>query len=301
MGPLGTIQKTNTMKKIKIEKTLLVAALTLGLAASASAQSTAAVSAAPATVPDSYNGLVGANYTELSFGYLKEEATPDLFRDYQFVYNEPVRASGGIGFDANFTYDYMTGGAWGYHDYRSEPLLGATAYLLEGGGKPFVTADVGWALQQSADRVENSYAYALTAGAEFQLARAACADPVPWSVPKGGAPAAPGQRFRWPISSRLCFQLRSKGDLSGEPRLERIGDHQSSTSIVQATSASGPGRELPLLGWRLIPPLPPAGPHNRAALQRSGTGSRLGAGRSGLPVAPMLCNIQAVGTSCSTG
>jgi hypothetical protein len=157
------------MKKIKIEKTLLVAALALGLAASASAQSTEAMSAAPATAPDSYNGLVGANYAELSFGYLKEEATPDLFHDYQFVYNEPVKASGGVGFDANFTYDYMTGGAWGYHDYRNEALLGATAYLQEGWGKPFVTADVGWALQQSADRVENSYAYALTAGAEFQL------------------------------------------------------------------------------------------------------------------------------------
>jgi hypothetical protein len=153
------------MKKTKIESTLLAAVLAVGLAASASAQT----SQANASAPDSYNGLIGANYTSLSLGYLKEDSTPDLFHDYQFLMNQAVRAAGPFGFDANFSYDYMTGGAWGYHDYRNTALIGTTAYLPESWGKPFLTADIGWALQQAGDIVADSFAYSLETGVEFQV------------------------------------------------------------------------------------------------------------------------------------
>jgi hypothetical protein len=161
-------QKPDTMKKIKTEKTLLVAALALGLTISASAQSgPSSPQGAPAQGPD--GGLVGNSYTEFSLGYDKQNSTPGLLHDYNFIYNESVVKDAAFGIDGNFSYDYLTGGALGYHDYRNELLLGATAYAVESWGRPFITADAGWVTQQTADLTSNAFAYSLTSGIEFPV------------------------------------------------------------------------------------------------------------------------------------
>jgi hypothetical protein len=156
------------MKKTTSNQTILVAALVLGLASSASAQSMQTTTPAESgMVPSLSSGLVGTNYTELGFGYLKQAAVPHIYHDYEFLMNQAVERSGTFGVDANFTYDYLTGGSQGGHDYRNTGLLGATAYLNEDWGKPFVTADGGWAVQQSAGIVGESFAYKFVGGVEF--------------------------------------------------------------------------------------------------------------------------------------
>lgn len=146
----------------------MTAALTLGLALSASAQSPA--SSPPDTATSSIDGgLVGNNYSEFSFGYLKQDAMPGVLHDYDLLVNQAVAKEGIFGFDGNLSYEYLTGGALGYHDYRNTLMLGATVYTQQGWGKAFLTADAGWANQQTSDITANSLAYAFTAGVEVPV------------------------------------------------------------------------------------------------------------------------------------
>lgn len=168
---LPVIQKTNTMKKTNIKKTL-VAALTLCAALSASAQSMQnTASAPPPPAYDSWSGLIGSNYAEFQFGYQKEAARPDPLHDYGVTLNQAVTREGDFGLDANLTSDYLTGGAVGYHDYRNDVLFGFTGYMVQDWGKPFLTVDGGAAFQQAADITSDSYAYAFTSGVEFRVAQ----------------------------------------------------------------------------------------------------------------------------------
>jgi hypothetical protein len=167
------------MKKTNTTKTSLLSALALGLVLSASAQevqnstTTTTASALP-TEPvavDPGPGLVGSNYSELSLGYEKQQGAPSILRDYEFVSNANVYREGTWGADANFTYDYLDGSAGGFNDHREEAQLGLTGFMLENWGKPFITADAGYAWQRAANVGRKSFAYSGIAGVEFQVLR----------------------------------------------------------------------------------------------------------------------------------
>ena len=156
------------MKKIKIEQTILGAALALGLAISASAQTTTAAPGSSTVAVPGY-GLLGSSYSEVDFGYLKEARNPEILHDYDFLYNQSVLKEGTWGTDWNLTYDYLTGSAAGFHDYRNEAQVGITEYMLEGWGKPFVTADAGYAWQRAGGISRKSFADTFTGGVEFSV------------------------------------------------------------------------------------------------------------------------------------
>jgi hypothetical protein len=155
------------MKKTKSVKTLFGAALALGLTLSASAQ-TPAASAAPASPSPGYS-LLGDTYSEVDFGYLKEDRSPQILHDYDFLYNQALVKAGPWGTDWNLSYEYLTGSAAGFHDYRNEAQGGFTEYLLEGWGKPFVTADAGYAWQRAGGISRKSFADTFTGGVEFPV------------------------------------------------------------------------------------------------------------------------------------
>jgi hypothetical protein len=161
------------MKKINTTQTSLVSVLALGLAISASAQS---MQNSPANPPDSAAvdsgpGLVGTNYSELSFGYQRQEGSPSDLRDYEFVTNGNVYKNGSVGADANFTFDYVDGAAYGFSDHRDEAQFGLTGFLQETWGKPFITGDAGMAWERAADASRKSFAYTGIGGVEFQVLR----------------------------------------------------------------------------------------------------------------------------------
>jgi hypothetical protein len=167
------------MKKTNIKQTSLLGVIALGLVLTASAQEvqnttvTPAASNAP-TEPvaiDPGPGLVGTNYSELGFGYQKQEGAPSVLRDYEFISNGNVYRQGMWGADANFTYDYLNGSAYGFSDRREEAQLGLTGFMLESWGKPFLTVDAGYAWQRAADVSRKSFAYTGIAGIEFQVLR----------------------------------------------------------------------------------------------------------------------------------
>jgi hypothetical protein len=159
------------MKKTNITQTCLLSALALGLALSASAQSVQSSPPPDAVAVDSGPGLVGTNYSELSFGYQKQGGEPSDLRDYEFVSNGSFYRQGMLGADANFTYDYLNGSAGGFRDYRQEIMLGVTGYMMQTWGKPFVTADAGMAWEHAAGASRKSFAYTTAAGVEFQVLR----------------------------------------------------------------------------------------------------------------------------------
>jgi hypothetical protein len=163
------------MKKTTLIQTSLASVLALGMAISASAQTMQAPAAGtpePDTTPVAYGpGLVGTNYSELSFGYQRQEGSPSDLRDYEFVSNGNVYRNGTVGADANFTYDYLDGSANGFSDHRDEAQLGMTGYLQETWGKPFITADAGMAWERAADVSRKSFAYTGIGGVEFQVLR----------------------------------------------------------------------------------------------------------------------------------
>lgn len=154
--------------KTNVEKTLLAAALALGLATVAPAQQAQpAQPAAPGAFSPS--GLIGTNYAEFGAGYQKQDATPGVLHDYGLLLNQSVTKEGSFGFDGNFAYDYLTAGAAGHHDYRNSVMMGATGYLVERWGKPFITADAGLVTQQTAGSTSNALGYNLTGGVEVPV------------------------------------------------------------------------------------------------------------------------------------
>jgi opacity protein-like surface antigen len=158
------------MKKINMKQTSLLSVLALGLALSASAQE--AQTTPPQTLAvDPGPGLVGTNYAELSFGYDKQGGAPSILRDYELVSNGNVYRQGMWGADANFTYDYVDGSAYGFDDRLNEAQLGMTGFMMQSWGKPFVTADAGMAWERADDVSRKSWAYTGIGGIEFQVLR----------------------------------------------------------------------------------------------------------------------------------
>jgi hypothetical protein len=176
------IQKPNTMRKQKLIETTHIIALAMALPFSALAQSTTdssgaaanmpasqAVAAAPETLPT--YGLLGDSYSGVNFGYLKNSGSPAEYRDYGFVSNTNLQKEDDWGIDGGFNYDYLTGDSQGFHDYRNEFEFGATGFLSDSWGRPFLGVGAGWAWQHAGGISHSSFAYSSEAGVEFQVLR----------------------------------------------------------------------------------------------------------------------------------
>lgn len=164
------------MKTTNIRKSCLLSVLALSAALSASAQSQPAPAAATAAV-DPGPGLVGTNYTELSFGYQRQAGAPGDVRDYELVSNGAFFREGIWGADANFTYDYTDGAAAGFSDRRNEALFGLTGYLTQSWGKPFLSGDAGMAWEHVGGVSRKSAAYTAAAGVQFEVLRSLSLSP----------------------------------------------------------------------------------------------------------------------------
>jgi opacity protein-like surface antigen len=156
------------MKTTNIKTTCLLSVLMLGAAVSASAQTSLTATPDPVTI-DPGPGLVGTDYTELSFGYQKQSGTPSDLRDYEFISNGASYRQGIWGADANFKYDFTQAGAAGFDDRRNEAQFGATGYMTQSWGKPFLTGDLGMAWEHVGGTSRKSVAYTVDAGVQFEV------------------------------------------------------------------------------------------------------------------------------------
>lgn len=163
------------MTKKTTARTLLLAAVAaFGLAASSSAQSTDA--SASSTGSGAGKGLLGQSYVGLDYGYTDMHETSVFVQGLNFEYNQPLRK----GFDLNLG----LGEAWSskFSDTRARQQdisASAVAFLPDlAWGRPFIGAGAGWMWTKAFDVKENSFAYGLDAGVEFQVTKGLSITPV---------------------------------------------------------------------------------------------------------------------------
>lgn len=161
-------------KHTMIRSLILTAATSLGLALSASAQSSD-VSTSTTTVPtDSGWGLIGSNYTSVNFRYKDlDSGPPSASRGVGVQFNQAVRD----GFDFQLNYDWNRASTYNARFTDQDLNLGGTLYSRLAWGKPFVQALAGWEWARGGGASDNSFAYTLGAGVEFQVAQAIAITP----------------------------------------------------------------------------------------------------------------------------
>ena len=145
---------------------ILAAAISLGLAASASAQS-ANVAVPTPSATGSTGGLLGSRYTEIAANYIDLTAgNPSVARGVRLDYNQPLQAN----FDLNLDYDWARANYAGMRLTQQDVGVGATAFTNLSWGRPFALAAVGWQWQKGGGVTDDSFTYKLGVGTEFQVA-----------------------------------------------------------------------------------------------------------------------------------
>ncbi|MBA3848462.1 MAG: hypothetical protein C0502_00520 [Opitutus sp.] len=160
-----TAKLINRMKNIHSTNSLLLAAaVSLGLAASAFAQTTApAAEPAPA---ERGAGLLGQNYASLSYGFIDLDGTGVDADSFTLGFNRNVRD----GLDAFLEYDYtQTDRVFGSRLRQHSLLAGARVFTNYQGIKPYAEAGVGWVWQEFGNNREDSFGWGAGVGAEIEL------------------------------------------------------------------------------------------------------------------------------------
>jgi hypothetical protein len=155
---------------------ILAAAVSLGLATVASAQTTTIDSTAPAS-SESAASLLGTRYSGLSANYidLRNHGSPNVARGLTFNYNQPLRPN----LDLNASFDYASADLVGGSEaIRRAAEVDAVAYTAFAWGKPFALIGGGWSWETGANGYnDDSFNYKLGAGVEFQVAQAILVTP----------------------------------------------------------------------------------------------------------------------------
>ncbi len=153
------------IQKTKLTYLISAAAASLGLALAASAQS--ADVAAP-TVSGPHWGLLGTGYSSVSFRYTDlDNGPPSAMRGVDVTFNQALHD----GLDFNLGY------SWGRASTATTRLTdqdlnaGVTVYSRLDWGTPYVQALAGWEWRRGFGSSDDSFAYTLGTGVEFQLAK----------------------------------------------------------------------------------------------------------------------------------
>ena len=149
-------------QKINVKKLVLAAAASLGLVASAAAQSMPAAASAG-------GGLLGQNYAGVEYAYVRlNDGPPKVAHDYGFLFNQSLTD----GLDLGVSYDYLHASALGMNVSQSTLGLALTGYIKQDWGKPFLQAGAGWMWQKGGRVNDNSFVYLVGTGVEFPVGTA---------------------------------------------------------------------------------------------------------------------------------
>jgi opacity protein-like surface antigen len=184
---------------------LVAAALALGLASAATAQTVTATETAPVTRS---SGLLGQTYASAALGFVDLDNTGVNARSYSLGLNQYVRDGVDSFLDYNYTRsDRFAGTRLTQHDL----LVGARAYANYSGVKPYAEAGVGWVWQKAGPVSDNSFAWAAGVGAEFAVASATNVTPfVRYSDITDG-----GDNDQWEYGVKANHWLTEKVALQG--------------------------------------------------------------------------------------
>jgi len=146
-------------QKINLKILVLAAAASLGLVASAAAQSMPAAASAG-------GGLLGQNYAGVEYTYVHyNQGAPKFAHDYSFLFNQSLTT----GLDIGVNYDHLRASEAGVAFRTNTASLNLTGYLDQGWGKPFLAGSGGWTWVNNGSVKQHSYAYAFTTGVELPV------------------------------------------------------------------------------------------------------------------------------------
>lgn len=153
-------------QKITMKNLLLAAALCLGAAATASAQTSAAGQKTTA----SGTGLLGQTYVGLDYGYINLPDTCVNAQGLKFEYNQSLNT----GFDLNLSYAGSRTEKFATRRNTEQVVdASAIAFIPEySWGKPFIGVGAGWAWTKTNGAKDNAFQWNGQAGIEFQVTRA---------------------------------------------------------------------------------------------------------------------------------
>ena len=152
---------------------ILAAALALGLASAASAQS--ANVAVPNPADSKATGLLGQNYVTAGYSYTDIDQVNVHGSTYTLAANQGLRD----GLDGVFEYNYTRTSrfAGSQRLTQHDILFGARAFLTSGTVKPYVEAGAGWVWQKGLGASDDSFAWGAGLGAEFEVANGVSVTP----------------------------------------------------------------------------------------------------------------------------
>jgi len=164
----GNQKQDHKMKQnITLGFQILAVAAALGLAVSASAQSTDATTTASAPTTTGF-GQLGSAYSGVAYTYDHvESSSPSEWRGFALDYNRPLSA----GLDFNLGYDWRQGQNYVLRLTQQNLDAGLTAFTALDWGKPYLQALAGWEWQEGYGPGADSFAYSVGTGVEFQVAQ----------------------------------------------------------------------------------------------------------------------------------
>jgi hypothetical protein len=174
MGCGGQHQTKNTMNKNKLLKSLAIAA-TLALGFGASVRGDDSVIANPPTTADGGPGLLGQQFSTLSYSYINFDDSSVHADNYTFEVNNPLSS----GLDGVFAYDYtrsevVAGSRLKQHALTAALRAFSASYSW---GKPYVEAGVGHLWNRFGGTRDNAFLWEVAAGAELRVGSRAVVTP----------------------------------------------------------------------------------------------------------------------------
>ena len=166
-----------------IKSCIAAAILGLGLSVSAAAQS-----APEAEIATGSQGLLGQSYATLEYAYMDLGGISTHADSYTFEFNQPLKN----GLDGFFGYNYTQSSVVAGTRVKQNTLAaGLRAYTVHSSwGKPFVEASAGYTWARYSGSKDNSVAWGVAVGSEFQVAPQATVTPY---VGYSDAPDLPGE------------------------------------------------------------------------------------------------------------
>lgn len=220
----GTKTDYNMKQNSSLKTFIQAATLSLGLGATAFAQSANVAVPNPADEAPA-GGLLGSRYTQVEYNYIDLDGWGPSHADgFGVTLNQPLRPN----VDAFASYDWAQAKFAGVEARVHDAEVGATIYSGLEWGKPFATAAVGWQWQKvtgAGGFDDDSFAFKVGVGSEFQVAPAVVVTPfVNFVRATGfnanefefGAKATYRLNSQWSLTARAQYEAVEHSDNSAE-------------------------------------------------------------------------------------
>lgn len=160
-------------KKTTLKKTLVAMTAALGLGATAWAQNPDFAPANPAEAGRPA-GLLGSPYTQIEYSYTDLDGYGPSHADgWGVTLNQPFWPN----IDYHLSYDYASAKFLGARLRAHDAEFGVTLHTQQAWGKPFVVAGAGWQWRKGGGFSDDSFAFRIGTGVEFQVAPAVAVTP----------------------------------------------------------------------------------------------------------------------------